>query len=55
MGCSRAWGKLIHEKNLKSKISWDCPFKPQRKIVRLDERKTKFVNILLLEVLEYFL
>jgi hypothetical protein len=22
-----AWGKLIHEKNLKSKISWHCPFK----------------------------
>jgi hypothetical protein len=24
---SGAWGKLIHEKNLKSKISWRCPFK----------------------------
>jgi hypothetical protein len=23
---SRAWGKLIHEKNQKSKISWHCPF-----------------------------
>jgi hypothetical protein len=22
-----AWGKLIHEKNLKSKILWHCPFK----------------------------
>ncbi len=22
-----AWGKLIHEKNLKSKIPWHCPFK----------------------------
>jgi hypothetical protein len=22
-----AWGKLIYEKNLKSKISWHCPFK----------------------------
>jgi hypothetical protein len=21
------WGKLIHEKNQKSKISWHCPFK----------------------------
>ncbi len=20
------WGKLIHEKNQKSKISWHCPF-----------------------------
>jgi hypothetical protein len=27
MGYSEAWGKLIHEKNLKSKISWHCPFK----------------------------
>jgi hypothetical protein len=24
---SGASGKLIHEKNLKSKISWHCPFK----------------------------
>ncbi len=24
---SVAWGKLIHEKNQKSKISWHCPFK----------------------------
>jgi hypothetical protein len=23
----RGLGKLIHEKNLKSKISWRCPFK----------------------------
>ncbi len=23
---SGAWGKLIHEKILKSKISWHCPF-----------------------------
>jgi hypothetical protein len=22
-----AWGKLIHEKNQKQKISWHCPFK----------------------------
>ncbi len=27
MGYSGAGGKLIHEKNLKSKISWHCPFK----------------------------
>ena len=27
MGYSGAWEKLIHEKNLKSKISWHCPFK----------------------------
>ncbi len=24
---SDAWGKLIHEKNQKSKVSWHCPFK----------------------------
>jgi hypothetical protein len=24
---SGAWGKLIHEKNLNSNISWHCPFK----------------------------
>ncbi len=24
---SKAWGKLMHEKNQKSKISWHCPFK----------------------------
>ncbi len=24
---SGAWGKVIHEKNKKSKISWHCPFK----------------------------
>ncbi len=24
---SGAWGKLIHEENQKSKISWRCPFK----------------------------
>ncbi len=23
---SGAWGKLIHEKNQKSKIFWHCPF-----------------------------
>jgi hypothetical protein len=27
MGFSGDWGKLIYEKNLKSKISWHCPFK----------------------------
>jgi hypothetical protein len=24
---SGAWGKVIHEKNLKQKILWHCPFK----------------------------
>ncbi len=24
---SGAWGKMIHEKNLKQKISWHSPFK----------------------------
>ncbi len=27
MGFSGDWGKLIYEKNLKSKMSWHCPFK----------------------------
>jgi hypothetical protein len=27
IGYSGAWGKLIHEKILKLKISWHCPFK----------------------------
>ncbi len=27
-----AWGKLIHEKNQKSKISWHCPFKDTAEI-----------------------
>ncbi len=27
MGYAGAWGKLIHEKNLRSKISWHYPFK----------------------------
>jgi hypothetical protein len=26
MVCLGAWGKLIHEKTLSSKISWHCPF-----------------------------
>jgi hypothetical protein len=26
MRYSGAWGKLIHEKNMKLKISWHCPF-----------------------------
>ena len=25
------WGKLIHEKNQKSKISWHCPVKMEHK------------------------
>ncbi len=24
-----AWGKVIHEKNLKQKVSWHCPFKEE--------------------------
>jgi hypothetical protein len=27
MSLSGAWAKVIHEKNLKQKISWHCPFK----------------------------
>jgi hypothetical protein len=29
-GILRAWGKLIHEKNQKSKISWHCPCKDSK-------------------------
>jgi hypothetical protein len=32
---SGAWGKLIHEKNQKSKISWHCPFKENKRIWRM--------------------
>ncbi len=31
-----AWGKVIHEKNLKQKISWHCPFK------RLESRRWEY-------------
>ncbi len=27
MGYPGAWGRIIHEKILKSKILWHCPFK----------------------------
>ncbi len=30
---SEAWGKMIHEKNLKKKISWHCPFKVSKGIL----------------------
>ncbi len=29
---SGAWGKVIHEKNLKQKISWHCPFNKKKSI-----------------------
>ncbi len=35
-----AWGKLIHEKNLKSKISWHCPFKLSFACTKLYKVKT---------------
>ncbi len=38
---SGACGKLIHEKNLKSKISWHCPFK-YRKLVIIDKKANYF-------------
>jgi hypothetical protein len=38
---SGAWGKLINEKNLKSKISWHCPFK-YRKLVIIDKKANYF-------------
>jgi hypothetical protein len=30
---SGAWGKLIHKKNKKSKISWHCPFKSKLQVL----------------------
>ncbi len=46
---SGAWGKVIHEKNLKKKISWHCPFKPKsvqcvfKEATRVNLLKTKSV------------
>jgi hypothetical protein len=34
MEYSGAWGKLIHEKNLMTKISWNCPFKQKVALAR---------------------
>ncbi len=31
---SGAWGKVIHEKNLKQKISWHCPFNNRTWVAR---------------------
>jgi hypothetical protein len=36
LGYSGVWGKLIHEKNLKWKISWHCPFKGVLVYVTID-------------------
>ncbi len=36
---SGAWGKLIHEKNQKQKISWHCPFK----VVWVNQPAQKYV------------
>jgi hypothetical protein len=33
---SGAWGKLIHEKYLKSKISWHCPFKGKDRFLKFE-------------------
>ncbi len=34
---SGAWGKLIHEKSQKSKISWHCPFNKIHKFSNLED------------------
>ncbi len=39
---SGAWGKLIHEKNLKSKILWHCPFKLPFACTTLYKVKTSY-------------
>jgi len=41
MGYSGAGGKLIYEKNLKSKILWHCPFRGSGKAyVIIEEHQT---------------
>ncbi len=40
IGYSGAWGKLIHEKNMKSTISWHCPFKLPFACTKLYKVKT---------------
>ena len=37
---SGAWGKVIHEKNLKQKISWHCLFKRVPKSMRCVQQVT---------------
>ncbi len=37
---SEAWGKLIHEKKRKLKISWHCPFKHVRPVGGRGEEST---------------
>ncbi len=34
---SGAWGKLIHKKYLKLKISWHCPLKPVTDALKLNK------------------
>ncbi len=41
MGYSGAWGKLIHEKNQKQKISWHCPFKMHPRLYTKKLNKTQ--------------
>ncbi len=42
---SGAWGKLIHEKNQKQKISWHCPFKCLAAIyTELPQKLVKFID-----------
>ncbi len=50
---SEAWQKRIYEKNLKSKISWRCPFK-YRKLGIIDEKANYFHIYISTELLAYF-
>ncbi len=52
-GFSEAWGKMIHEKNLRQKILWHCPFKAkhQRTQECTDVTSQKFIKILSLETI----
>ncbi len=48
MEYSGAWGKLIHEKNQKQKISWHCPFKePRNRFRSIDSARLGMVPELL--------
>jgi hypothetical protein len=52
-GFSEAWRKMIHEKNLKQKILWHCPFKAkhQRAQECTDVTSQNFIYILSLETI----
>ena len=49
---SKAYGKMIHEKNLKQKILWHCPFKAKQECTGVTSQNfIKVVKILSLETI----